>query len=433
MITFLVDHPQRDLECILDITKDILNQGRFKKICITTTINLDEFLFSDAFKNSKMIVFNYFRDNYVQKIKYCSNKGKINIIYDTEGAPGNDGLQLTSIIERNKDYIKYIDQYIFWGEAQMNDVVKKLSPSFKSGVGGYIRYKKVSSRDKKFILINTNFASISPKFNKSANKEYEDALKIGLISKKQIVEELAEINERKKKFLEILSVIFREFPNKSFVIRPHPFEDDEVYYKLCLKYKNVKLDNNLSSSETLQNAKLLIHLDCTTAIEAYYMKVPILNLHWIKREHKYVFNLANNIGHKSESISDAIDYIKSDSYDQTYVHDKKIEYFFGKENKNKNKNFLDILNELQKKSKKKQLFELLPMKTYLKFLIRKILPEKLYINLIAKIKGKFFFEALKSKTINISMIQKKISKEIKILKKGNIFYLQKRENAKKYF
>ena len=41
MITFLVDHPQRDLECILDITKDILNQGRFKKICITTTINLD--------------------------------------------------------------------------------------------------------------------------------------------------------------------------------------------------------------------------------------------------------------------------------------------------------------------------------------------------------------------------------------------------------
>ena len=70
------------------------------------------------------------------------------------------------------------------------------------------------------------------------------------------------------------------------------------------------------------------------------------------------------------------------------------------------------------------------MKTYLKFFIRKILPEKLYINLIAKIKGKFFFEALKSKTINISMIQKKISKEIKILKKGNIFYLQKRENEK---
>ena len=69
------------------------------------------------------------------------------------------------------------------------------------------------------------------------------------------------------------------------------------------------------------------------------MKVPILNLHWIKREHKYVFNLANNIGHKSESISDAIDYIKSDSYDQTYVHDKKIEYFLGRKIKIKIKIF----------------------------------------------------------------------------------------------
>ena len=162
------------------------------QIVLVPSYFLDHFLLSEIFKKKvKVVIFNHFRINYCKRIKFSSKHGKRNIIYDSEGCPGPNGLWLEKVFKKSIDYIKYIDHYLFWGNAQKENINKNFNVPFKTTSVGYLRrYENTKEyKSTKSILINTNFAFVRPKFN-LRSKEILEIQKLGF----------TDINEAKKKF-----------------------------------------------------------------------------------------------------------------------------------------------------------------------------------------------------------------------------------------
>ena len=67
------------------------------------------------------------------------------------------------------------------------------------------------------------------------------------------------------------------FPNKNFVLRPHPCEDPNFYEVVFETAKNVFVDKTGTVHPWLMAADLLVHDCCTTAVESFLAETPIIN------------------------------------------------------------------------------------------------------------------------------------------------------------
>ena len=131
----------------------------------------------------------------------------------------------------------------------------------------------------KFILINTNFGFI--------NSVYKDYIKMlldkNIISQKAIPE-VKKIffweEENLQNLLIFLKIALKKFNNINFIIRPHPNEDIKKFREITknlLNYKNFIIDNSGSTHAFIKASLLLIHMSCTTGMEANYLNKPAIN------------------------------------------------------------------------------------------------------------------------------------------------------------
>ncbi len=77
-----------------------------------------------------------------------------------------------------------------------------------------------------------------------------------------------------------ISKLAKKYPNINFIVRPHPFESCRVYEQ-SLTEKNIHIIKEGSSMAWIKSAEMLIHLNCTTAIESFFLNVPSVNLKWL--------------------------------------------------------------------------------------------------------------------------------------------------------
>ena len=164
--------------------------------------------------------------------------GKRNIVYDSEGCPGPNGLWLEKVFKKSFNYLKFVDHYLFWGKAQEDNIRKNFDIPFKTSVVGYLRIheKKMSANNNKSILINTNFAYVSPKFNLSS-KEKIQIQKLGFVGENEAKNKFQSTLKRKKIFIETVERLVNLNPNKNFILRPHPFEDTKDYNEVVKSMK----------------------------------------------------------------------------------------------------------------------------------------------------------------------------------------------------
>ncbi len=66
------------------------------------------------------------------------------------------------------------------------------------------------------------------------------------------------------------------FPDLTIVVRPHPTENHEAYKKIAARCKHVQVTNDGNVVPWLLAAKVLVHNGCTTGVEAYVMRVPVI-------------------------------------------------------------------------------------------------------------------------------------------------------------
>jgi surface carbohydrate biosynthesis protein len=145
--------------------------------------------------------------------------------------------------------------------------------------------KKLQEQYGDFILVNTNFSDVNP-FIPGVGLFIPDDRngeppRFGQAGKGMTLEFATGLRDHKLEvldaFLQMLPALHQAFPDDTIVIRPHPSENHDVYNKLAVRFKNIKIDNSGNIIPWLLACKVMIHNGCTTGAEAYLLRVPAIS------------------------------------------------------------------------------------------------------------------------------------------------------------
>lgn len=309
-IGIIVDHPLRDLPALVKLAEEIIFINYSSEIYFVSMYNLGDVL-KNLNYNFDAIIFNFYRSSNIKFIKIAKNKKIKVIVYDQEGTGGNDGNILIELVRKNYKYLNLVDLYLFWGKKQL----KKFKKTFKSikpkkmAISGWLSLDiiydtKIKPSDKNYFLINTNFPVSDPKFN-SVQKEIKSiSSSTGVKNTKEILNVINTIKRRKEKFIYYISKLLNEFKNEKFIVRVHPYENIREYLYLPKKFKNCRLENYKDINKALINTKALIHIDCTTAVNANYLKIPNLSISWILEKDEHLNKICKNVSTKCNNYQD---------------------------------------------------------------------------------------------------------------------------------
>ena len=158
-----------------------------------------------------------------------------------------------------------------------------------------------------FVLINTNFAwanhFMGDKFLFSENSYYDPT-----DSQKRLdfARQWSHVGQVRSKMVALVMRLSIEMPHLNFVIRPHPSEDMQSYRVIFGDARNVFVEHEGSVGSWLLSCRALIHDGCTTALEAHFCDVPVLNYKSVIDE-RYDLMLPNALGERCESEDRVLD------------------------------------------------------------------------------------------------------------------------------
>jgi len=255
------------------------------------------------------------------------------------------------IFEKN---LKYVDYFFTWGNREqkyLKSYYKKYKQIFyKTGNTRIDVLKKknlpilfeekneILNKYGKFILFLTNFGFTNNSMH-DEKKDFLYYLKLnGLIKEKTPDYNYAkgEVSFEKKnlnqlpKFIKSFS---KSFPNKQLIIKPHPSEKNQIYFSMSKNYQNVKVvsDKIRSNLSWIMASEILISVNCTSSVEAYFMKKPSINfIQFNDKNHDFFLpkKLSINIYKVSYLIHFIKNYFKSNNYkkylNNNHLNTKKI-------------------------------------------------------------------------------------------------------------
>ncbi|XUJ34932.1 surface carbohydrate biosynthesis protein [Bradyrhizobium japonicum] len=128
-----------------------------------------------------------------------------------------------------------------------------------------------------YVLINTNFPTVNPRFSGSSSDEEGAMVQAGSpassrASSSQTAGSLSPHAGHGDRACEAFSDV-------PFVLRPHPFENLDSYGGFA-DLPNASVIQSGTSLEWISGARLLVHQNCSTAIEATMLNVEPLSMEW---------------------------------------------------------------------------------------------------------------------------------------------------------
>ncbi len=136
-----------------------------------------------------------------------------------------------------------------------------------------------------FILLNTNFNHVNA-FGPDINL-FRPAKKAGARARfgrgaRGMSREYAQgLHDHKlaifTHFKSLIPALERAFPRHTIVVRPHPTENHQVYRDIAAGCERVEVCQEGNVIPWLMATRALVHNGCTTAVEAYVMKVPAVS------------------------------------------------------------------------------------------------------------------------------------------------------------
>jgi surface carbohydrate biosynthesis protein len=280
----IIDNPLRDIDGLVMLAWELSRRG-WNAFLVPM---YDQAFAVEAIKPD-LVVANYIRPNNAALLRAYRRGGAAVMIVDTEGAAGQNADDFVRLLARS-GLASDVDGYCVWGERQLGGFLASgLLPAEKVRATGCPRYDIASPRwrgalsrpDMKpgYILINTNLAAVSPRFSRGIAAERAALISVGMDPDhvdRRFRDELAAQNG----LIGLLRELTESFPDVQFVLRPHPFESDVAYRVLCTS-PNFSIRQEGTSLEWLNAAAGLIHLNCSTAIEAAMLGKEALSPKWL--------------------------------------------------------------------------------------------------------------------------------------------------------
>jgi surface carbohydrate biosynthesis protein len=339
-VAIIVDHPDRDLDGLI-----LLSYFLIKKNCEVSLVPMYYHTYEIPFINPDLILFNNIGEHNIEYIKrYKSNGCSIAILNSEEGLrslkfTADHPLKMAKLFKKKK-YFKYVDLYFCWG-SYVASFMKKHSGLIKKQVivSGCARYDLCSPKFKNKIfkekilfniLINTNFQASNP-FHKNTSLE-KKIFSIYGMDKKYIEKLFKSLTDTFKSYLDLLDNLFIHFKNKKFLLRVHPFENEDIYNFLFKKYPNVTIDRKGSIFKSIIKSELVMHLNCGSSIDALFLKKIPISFEFLNKDIlKQNSPLPSEVSLRANNIEELYKLI---------INSKKIKFNFNKRKKKISKWFM---------------------------------------------------------------------------------------------
>ncbi|UPK02113.1 surface carbohydrate biosynthesis protein [Bradyrhizobium sp. 170] len=311
-VCLIVDNPLRDLEGLVLLGRQLAAKG-----VTATLVPMYEQGFDVPALRPDMVLVNYTRPNNADLIKSYKRAGILVGVLDTEGIGGKNPDQFAEMV-KSVGCTDLVDLYCVWGQAQHAAFLRRGTvPAALLRATGCPRYDFCASPwraalpkpsvEPGYVLINTNFPVANPRFSDGSSDEEETMVQAGF-SREFARQFVIDARKAYRSVLETSTRLAKHFTDVQFVLRPHPFENIASYDALA-ELPNFHVRQDGTSLEWISGARLLIHQNCSTAIEATMLKVEPLSMEWFNTP-SLRLDAATQVSRGAESESDLIELVQ---------------------------------------------------------------------------------------------------------------------------
>ena len=296
-IGIILDNPKRDLTGVSLIAYHLLTQGHttfivpmYDQGCDVPLLDLDG------------IIINYARTSNLNFLKVYKKLGLVVFVLDTEGGVmpefGEGSPEFWAKRVHEIGASRFIDHYMFWGERHY-EAFKKHSgiAEDRLHITGSPRHDVCHPKWRPilqhplagFVLINLNFPSVNPSWGnarysleedriicESARAEMNNLSKVIPVDFEKWYRFQDELISTLNEYVRTIRQLASSNPERTFIVRPHPFENQEVYRAFFAGTSNVRVDGTGEVMCVINAADLVLHLNCGTSVETRLLgKVPV--------------------------------------------------------------------------------------------------------------------------------------------------------------
>ena len=292
------------------------------------------------------LVVNYARSVNFDLMRSFAKAGLALYVLDTEGGVlaeqgGNSPPAMAEHI-KNSGYADVLSGYFFWG-SRLYDAFKSAGVMKREQLHltGCPRFDFAAPRWRAlldgeahgYLLVNANFPLVNSRFTGTPGGERQAMVRAGWDGA-YVDRFIADLKQVFANYLAEIGRLATARPHHNILVRPHPFESEDVYRNALGSHANVSIDGTGSVLDRIRNAAGVVHLNCGTAVESVLLGKLPLQLEYL--------NTPATAGHAAlparvsrpiasfEELLSVIDRIddETDRFDFDRVHAADIAAFF---------------------------------------------------------------------------------------------------------
>jgi surface carbohydrate biosynthesis protein len=340
-IGLVVDHPKRDLPGAVMLGYQLARRG-----VSVALVPMYEQAVDVPRLGLNALVANYARPVNLDLMRSFAGAGLPLYVLDTEGGVlattgGNSPPAMAAHIKAS-GYADILTGYFFWG-SRLHDAflaAGAMKPE-QLHLTGCPRFDFAATRwralldgePRGYLLVNANFPLVNSRFTGTPGGEREAMVRSGWDGA-YVDRFIADLKQVFSNYLAEIGRLAAARPDRGILVRPHPFESEEVYRNALSRHANVLIDGAGSVLDRIRNAVAVVHLNCGTAVESVLLGKLPLQLEYL--------NTPTTAGHAAlparvsrkvasfDELLGAIDHIEreTESFDFAGVHAADIEAFF---------------------------------------------------------------------------------------------------------
>ncbi len=159
------------------------------------------------------------------------------------------------------------------------------------------------------------------------------------------------------RFLDLLPILSKEFPDYTIILRPHPSDNYETWKNATKDLENIHVVFEGTVSPWLLGAQAILHWGSTTGLEAYLQGRPVIGYTPYPEEEKLydvLPHLVSIMTHNTQEVLDTLHHVLDNPNDwlENYPnvikgHKELSKWIYNIDNKPAIKNIMAELNEMQ--------------------------------------------------------------------------------------
>lgn len=334
-VGLVVDHPLRDLDGLALVAHLLARQGRTTVLVPFYGQTLDLPLL-----DLDLLVLNYVRPANLPLIREAQRRGIPLAVLDTEGGLlAEDGPTSPRGVARflsRTGLDRYLSLYMFWGRAFRDVVVAETElDARRAVVTGCPRFDLAHepwsrrTEGTSVVLVNTNFAGVNAAHAVDGEVDWLALRSVGYEEEK-LQRMVAASQGIMRAMIEAVGQIAAARPDRQFVLRPHPFERADPYRQAFAGLPNLEIRREGNVLDELARSSCLLHVNCTTAVEAAMSGVPPIALEFVNHpEMRRFAEVAGQVSHPAGSVEEALALIDQAGVLGTATGIEAIEPSFG--------------------------------------------------------------------------------------------------------